>query len=200
MDMTRIYREPTLTHLPNAAVCFDPFHVIKWAGDALELAYQSTPRPTWTITDLSPKQTWQKVRAVLRQPAERLDDTGHAIITKLHTHHPRLWRACNLKERLRNLYRTVPPDHAATYLKRWITAAARAASNAMKTLARRIQRNYHGIINAITHGPSNSLTEGLNAGIRLIQRRAHGYASLDNLIEMIYLCHGGIPTPPPIET
>jgi len=36
--------------------------------------------------------------------------------------------------------------------------------------------------------------EGINAGIRLIQRRANGYASLDNLIEMIHLCHGGVPT------
>jgi transposase len=200
MDMTRIYREPTLAQLPNAAVCFDPFHVIKWAGDALELAYQATPRPTWAIADLTAKQTWQKVRAALRQPAEHLETTGWTLIGKLRTHHPRLWRAWNLKERLRNLYRTVPPDQAATYLKRWITAAGRAASNAIKTLARRIRRNYNGILNAIHHHLSNSLTEGLNAGIRLIQRRAHGYANLDNLIDMIYLCHGGTPTPLPIET
>ncbi|GAA1411833.1 transposase [Catellatospora coxensis] len=40
---------------------------------------------------------------------------------------------------------------------------------------------------------SNSLAEGINAGIRLIQHRAHGYARLDNFTEMIYLCHGGIP-------
>jgi transposase len=200
MDMTRIYREPTLTQLPNAAVCFDPFHVIKWAGDAVELAYQATPRPTWTITGLTPKQTWQKIRTTLRQPAERLDATGWALIHKLRTRHPRLWRAWNLKERLRNLYRTVPPDQATHYLKHWTTAASRAASNAMKTLAGRIRRNTTGILNAIHHGLSNSLTESLNAGIRLIQRRAHGYASLDNLIEMIYLCHGGIPTPLPTET
>lgn len=200
MDMTRIYREPTLAQLPNAAVCFDPFHVIKWAGEAVELAYQATPRPTWNVAGLSPKQTWQKVRVTLRQPCERLDPTGWAIIGKLRTHHRRLWRAWNLKERLRDLYRTVPGDHAASYLTRWITAASHAASNAMKTLARRVRRNYHGILNAIHHGLSNSLTEGLNAGIRLIQRRAHGYASLDNLIEMIYLCHGGISTPLPTET
>jgi hypothetical protein len=68
------------------------------------------------------------------------------------------------------------------------------------TLARRIRRHHQGIINAITHDLSNSLTEGLNAGIRLIQRRAHGYASLDNLIEMIHLCHGGTTTPLPTET
>lgn len=200
MDMTSIYREPTRKHLPNAAICFDPFHVIKWAGDALELAYQATPRSTMTVGELTPAKTWQKVRTTLRAAAEDLDDTGHAIIAKLRTHHRRLYRAWQLKEQLRDLYRTVPPADAATHLKRWITSAKRAASNAFNTLARRVQRNYHGIINALHHDLSNSLTEGLNAGIRLIQRRAHGYADLDNLIEMIYLCHGGIATPLPTET
>jgi transposase len=201
MDMTRIWREPTLQQLPNAAICFDPFHVVKWAGDALELVYQATPRPTtMTIGGLSPAKTWQKVRTVLRLPAEHLDQTGQTIIAKLRIRHRRLYRAWQLKERLRDLYRMVHPDNAATYLKRWITAATRAASNAMRTLAGRIRRNYDGILNAVRYRLSNSLTEGLNAGIRLIQRRAHGYANLDNLIEMIYLCHGGVSTPLPTET
>jgi transposase len=39
MDMTRIYREPTREHLPAAAICFDPFHVVKWAGDTLDVAH-----------------------------------------------------------------------------------------------------------------------------------------------------------------
>ena len=61
------------------------------------------------------------------------------------------------------------------------------------TLARRIRHHFDGIIAAITHRLSNSRIEGINAGIRLIQRRAHGYANLNNLITMIYLCHGGVP-------
>jgi hypothetical protein len=47
---------------------------------------------------------------------------------------------------------------------------------------------------------SNSLLEGVNASIRLIRRRAHGYANLANLIEMIHLGHGGIITKLPTET
>jgi transposase len=202
MDMARIYREPTREHLPDAAICFDPFHVIKWAGDALEQAHQATPRPTtpMTVADLSPAQTWRKVRTTLRAAAENLDHTGHAIIGKLRTRHRRLYRAWQLKEQLRDLYRTIDPTNAAAYLKQWITAAKRSRINGFVALARRIARNFDGIINAVMHGLSNSLTEGLNAGIRLIQRRAHGYANLDNLIDMIYLCHGGIPTPLPTET
>ncbi len=71
----------------------------------------------------------------------------------------------------------------------------RSNINAFMTLARRIHHHFDGIIAAITHRLSNSRIEGINAGTRLIQRRANGYASLDNLIEMIHLCHGGVPTP-----
>ena len=197
MDMTPVWRAPATEYLPNAAICFDPFHVIKWAGEAVELVYQATPRPAWHIDGLSPAQTWQKVRAVLRTPTQRLDQFGHAILAKLRRHHPRLYRAWQLKEQLRELYRTVEPTDAHTYVTGWTARALRAASNAVKLLAGRIQRHHDGIVNAVRHGLSNSLTEGLNAGIRLIQRRAHGYANLHNLIEMIYLCHGSIPTPLP---
>jgi transposase len=76
-------------------------------------------------------------------------------------------------------------------------AAARSYINAFITLSRVIRHYFDGIIVAINHRRSNSRIEGINAGIRLIQRRANGYASLDNLIEMIQLCHGGVPTPLP---
>ncbi|GAA2536322.1 ISL3 family transposase [Winogradskya humida] len=202
MDMTSIYREPTREHLPHAAICFDPFHVITWAGDSLNAAHTSLTKPARaiTVTGLNPAQTWRKIRATLRAAAENLDTTGHAIIEQLRLRHHKLWRAWQLKERLRDLYRTTTATDAATYLKAWITAAKRSRLTGFKALARRIARNFDGIINAITHQLSNSLTEGLNAGIRRIQNRAHGYADLTNLTEMIWLCHGGIPTKPPTQT
>jgi transposase len=202
MDMSRIYREPTREHLPQAAICFDPFHVIKWAGDTLEQAHQLLPRPARPITvpGLSAAQAWRRTRSTLRAAAETLDLTGRQIITALRTRHRRLHRAWQLKEQLRDLYRTVHPADTTTHLTRWITAAKRSRIPGFAALARRIDRNREGILNAVTHGLSNSLAENLNAGIRRIQTRAHGYADLDNLTEMIWLCHGGIPTPLPTPT
>jgi transposase len=39
---------------------------------------------------------------------------------------------------------------------------------------------------------SNSRLGGINAKIRLIQRRGYGFHNLDTLTAMIYLCLGGI--------
>jgi len=115
--------------------------------------------------------TARKVRATLRAAAENLDSTGRQIIAALRTHQRRLYRAWQLKEQLRDLYRNVEAADAAARLKRWITAAKRRRISGVVALARRITRNQQGILNAVHLGLSNSLTEGLNASIRRIQAR-----------------------------
>jgi transposase len=47
---------------------------------------------------------------------------------------------------------------------------------------------------------SNSRLEGINAKIRLIQRRGFGYRNLDALTAMIYLVLGRVAGPLPMET
>jgi transposase len=202
MDMSTIYRDAVRTHLPGATICFDPFHVIKWAGEALNATYNAAnPRAAeLNLDDLNPSQAWRRVRHCLRVGQESLDSTGQAIMEQLRKRYPRLHRAWQLKEQLRDLYRSVDPGNAPTHLKKWITRALRSNINSFVALARRIRRNFTGIIAAVQLGLSNSLVEGTNAGIRLIQARAHGYAKLDNLITMIYLCQGGIPLRIPTET
>lgn len=201
MDMTAIYRKATTAHVPHAKICLDPFHVIKWAGEALDVAYSTTPEQGVKISvdGLTPAKTWQRVRGALRQPAGKHDPTRAAIIEQLRRKHPRLHRAWRLKEDLRRLYQ-IPAADAEDHLRRWINRAKRSGIKVFVILARRLRRHHDGILNAIHLHLSNSILEGINAGIRLIQRRAHGYASLDNLIEMIHLCHGGTTTPLPTET
>ena len=92
----------------------------------------------------------------------------------------------------RRLYQGLTAKAAARHLDKWCHAANRSNINAFMTLSRRIRHHFEGIIAAINHRLSNSRIEGINAGIRLIPRHANGYACLDNLVEMIHLCHGGV--------
>jgi transposase len=55
------------------------------------------------------------------------------------------------------------------------------------------------VVAAVQLGLSNSRLEGINAKIRLIQRRGYGYRNLDSLTAAIYLCLGGITINPPTE-
>ncbi|WP_406046296.1 transposase [Micromonospora sp. NBC_00898] len=107
-------------------------------------------------------------------------------------HKWRVFRAWQLKEDLREFYQGVHPDVADAYLRRWCTRAARSRIPSMVALARRIRRNFDGIVAAVRLGLSNSRLEGINARIRLIQRRGYGLTNLDSLTAMIHLCLGGI--------
>jgi hypothetical protein len=53
---------------------------------------------------------------------------------------------------------------------------------------------------AVELGLSNSRLEGINAKIRLIQRRGFGFRNLDALTAAIYLCLGGVTLDLPTET
>lgn len=195
MDMGGVYYRATRAALPHVAICFDPFHVIQWANQALEAVFATvTPsRPTETTPDHRPtRRTWRRTRYTLRSAGERLDDTQRALLTEIRRHHRQLFRAWELKEDLRAFYREVPPAEARRYLAGWCTAALRSRISQMQTLARKIKKHFDGIVAAVERGLSNSLLEGINAKIRVIQRRGYGHPNPESLAAMIYLCLGGI--------
>jgi transposase len=192
LDASSIYKTIATERIPQATICLDPFHVIGWAGEVIEAAYR-TQAPEFPLGDGRPsRRDWRRARYALRAGKERLGQRHHAILGALRRHSYRLWRTWELKEQLRDLYRIVEPADAAGYLKRWCTAALRSRIPAYKTLVRRIRKHFDAIVAAVQLGMSNSRLEGINAKIRLIQRRGYGHANLDNLTAMIYLCLGGI--------
>ena len=186
MDLGTSYRDATRRRAPDATICFDPFHVIQLANRALDAVYKAADHGT-----ISGRQ-WRKVRGALRTGEERLDDTQAAIVNTVRRTSYRLWRAWDLKEELRWLYRGVPPNKAAAYLRSWINSAVRSRIPAFVNLAQTISRNFDGIVAAIELGLSNSRLEGINSKIRVIQRRGYGHHTAEALTSMIYLCLGGI--------
>jgi hypothetical protein len=76
----------------------------------------------------------------------------------------------------------------------------RSRTKAFTYLVKRIFKRFDAIIAAIELGLSNSRLEGINAKIRLIQRRGDGLRDLDSLTASIYLCPGGTTTNLPTES
>ena len=78
----------------------------------------------------------------------------HHRVNRLRRRRYQLWRAWELKEQFRDLYRTTPPALAAAYLQRWCTSALRSKIPAYQTLVKRIRKHFDGIINAVIWGTS----------------------------------------------
>ncbi|WP_212827334.1 ISL3 family transposase [Polymorphospora rubra] len=184
---------------PQAVRCADPFHVVAWAVDAL---------------DVVRRQAWNNAVGRVRGPAkggpggrgvsaelkrcrwalwknpENLTQKQTAQLAWIARTDSRLHRAYLLKEGLRYAF-TVKGQAGREAIDRWISWARRCRIPAFVDLSRRIVRHRDAIDAALDHGLSNALVESTNAKIRLIIRMAYGFRNIDALISMALLSLGG---------
>ena len=194
MDLGSVYRAATEKAVPHAAICFDPFHVIQLTNRALDQVYmESRHGSDGSITG----RQWRSARFALRAGAERLSDDKRELLLQFRRTRYRLWRAWELKERLRDLYRNVAPSDARDHFGSWLRSASASRIKSFVILARQLRRHFDRIVAAVEWGLSNSRLEGINGKIRVIQRRGYGHPSPHSLASMIYLCLGGITIPLP---
>jgi transposase len=174
---------------PNAALCVDPFHVIKLATDALD----EVRREVWNDArhgghDQQARRLKGARYALWKNP-ERLTGRQRRKLSEIQQTNRRLYRAYLLKEQLRQIYR-LPADEAIALLEAWLAWARRCRLPAFIKLAKTITEQRAGIVAAIRHGLSNALVEAVNTKIRLIARRAFGLHSADALIALAMLSLG----------
>jgi transposase len=199
IDMSAGYENAVRTAVPAAQVCFDPFHVVKLANEAVN----DVRRADWNAHAKSTTQTgkWLKgVRWALLKAPERLTVHQQTKLAEVQHANRGLYRAYLLKEELRALYHLDDRSLAAEHLTAWLAWASRSKLRPFVKLARTIRRYRDGILAAIRLGLSNARLEGLNSKVRLISHRSFGFHGPDALIALIYLCAGGIVIDPPFTT
>ncbi len=194
---------------PNAVRVADPFHVVKWATDALD----EVRREAWNDArrqaraepkrgrgrpraDATPRpgseraKTLKGARYSLWKNPEDLTENQQVKLAWIAASDPKLYRAYLLKEGLRLVFQ-MPHKAAAVALDRWISWARRCRIPAFVKLQKRIVKHRARILAAIEHGLSNGLIESTNTKIRLITRMAYGFHSADALIALALLNLGG---------
>jgi transposase len=199
IDMSAGYEHAVRAALPDAEVCFDPFHVVKLGNEAVN----QVRRADWNAHAKSTTTTgrWLKgVRWALLKAPERLTDRQAAKLAEVQHANRGLYRAYLLKEELRALYHLDDRSLAAAHLDAWLAWASRSKLKPFVKLARTIRRHRDGILAAIRLGLTNARLEGLNSKVRLISHRSFGFHGPDPLIALIYLCAGGITIAPPFTT
>jgi len=121
-----------------------------------------------------------------------LTTSQRLVLEELRRSRSVLYRAWQLKEALRDVYRLRDLGAAHQFLDRWLAWACRSRIPAFVKLSKTIRARRDGILPPPEPGPSHSKLEGLNSKIRLINHRGYGHHSAAAVIAMIYLCCGGI--------
>lgn len=183
---------------PNAIQCADPFHVVAWASDALDVERRrawnqaSGRRHTRGRRNVAHGQArrLKRARYALWKNPENLTEHQRTKLAWIAKCDPRLYRAYLLKEGLRTVF-VLKGEAGKQALDRWITWARRSRIPAFVELQRKIVRHRTAIDAALDTGLSNALIESTNTKIRLLTRIAFGFRSPDALIALAMLALGG---------
>jgi transposase len=194
------------TRCAHAVMCADPFHVVKWANDALE----QLRRQRWNEARGGQNRSGsdrrrgrhptvhplKKVKYALVKNPENLTGKQHRQLEWVMKTDEQLWRAYLLKEGLRHVFE-LGGEEGKEALDHWISWARRCRIPVFVELARKVVRHRAAIDAALDHGLSNALSESTNTKIRLLTRVAFGFHSADALIGLAMLALGGLCPPLP---
>jgi transposase len=186
---------------PNAVQCADPFHIVKWATEALDevrrQAWNDARRSGQTRGNgrgrrdaVGDARRLKNARYALWKNPEDLTDKQRDKLAWIAKTDPRLHRAYLLKEGLRFVFKT-KGEEGKQALDRWLSWARRCRIPAFVHLGKRITAVRASIDAALEHGLSNALIESVNTKIRLITRIAFGFRSPQALIALAMLNLGG---------
>ena len=188
---------------PNALQSADPFHVVAWAIDALDIerrrAWNAAKgrRQTREVGRRHPRATGdaqhiaQSRYALWKNPGDLTGRQRHQLDWIAKTD-PRLWRAYLLKEGLRYVFAVKGAEGKAA-LDRWTSWARRSRIPAFVHLQRKIAIHRSAIDAALDTGLSQALIESTNTKIRLLTRIAFGFHGYRPLVALAMLALGSHP-------
>jgi len=201
-DMADWIAKTVTARAPNAIRCADPFHVVAWAIEALDVErrrawnqaagrrIKASPGRRGRTTGNS-RQISRSRYALWKNP-EDLNPRQHQQLEWVAKTDPKLWRAYLLKEGLRYVF-AVKGEEGKEALDQWLVWARRSQLPAFVHLAKRVTKHRAAIDANLEHGLSQGLIESTNTKIRLLTRIAFGFHGPQPLIALALLALGSHP-------
>ena len=186
IDMSPAYQKGVREHLPKAQVVFDPFHVMKLAGEAVD----AVRKPLHREGSLGKGAMW-----ALRGNWGNLREEQRELRIALCARHRTLGRALALRESLQDVWQWPGPASAAMHLRGWCSWAARSRLAPFQKLARTIKAHWDGILGFYPNRVTSAAIEAINGLIQTARRRARGFRNFENLRSICYWIAGRLTLP-----
>ena len=173
-DMSPAYIDAVLTHLPNATLVFDRFHVIKLYNEKLSELRRALYHQ---LKDTTQKNVLKGVRWLLLKRPENLDPSRQEpqrLKEALRLNEP-LAIAYLLKDELNEIWEQEDQETAATLLMDWITYAESTGIQMLQKFAKTLRFHAWGILAWYDYPISTGPLEGTNNKIKTMKRQAYGF-------------------------
>jgi transposase len=185
-------------HCPRARICLDPFHVVMWAGKALDAVRAQVYTAARKAGQKAVADSVKGAKWALWKNAADLTTHQQAKLAHIEQTNQPLFRAYLLNQQLRQVFTSPGGADRADLLDAWLDWAQTSDLTQFADLAYRIRRYWReDIINTLTYQLSNGLVESTNTKIRLLTRIAFGFKNPQALIAMVrlHLCGYDLPLP-----
>ena len=195
-DAAQWIADEVALNCPNAVRCADAFHIVAWAGDALD----QVRRDTWNAARQGGMSVHARdlkgARYALWKNPENLTSRQQAKLAWVAKVNHQLFRAYLLKEQLREVF-ALKGEEGKRLLDSWLGWARRCRIPSLVHLGRRISKHREAIDATLDHRLSNGLVESTNTKLRLLTRIAFGFKSPAAMIALAMLNLGGYCPPLP---
>jgi transposase len=182
LDMSKAFIKGVKEALPNAEITFDPFHLIKHMNDALSQVRAEEAK-------FYPEMMKGSRYSFLKNP-ENLTKKQEETLTRLCCYRLKTARAYLIKLALQDVYFALTREEAEVRLKNWYSWAIRSQIEQVRAVAKTVKNHWSGILSWFNSKLSNGFIEAINGLIQAAKRRARGYRTTKNLINMAYLIAG----------
>jgi transposase len=178
-------------HAPQAGLCLDAFHVVKWAGEKLDELRRRTAGELRAAGRGGEAAARGKGMWALRKDYKKLSPGQRGSLAQIAVTNKPLYKGYLIKEQIRAAFKAKGEDGKS--LMRGVTAwAHRCRIPEFAKLARTLSRYREPIEATLDGGPSNGRAEALNSQVSALITRARGFRSATALINMIDFVHGGL--------
>jgi transposase len=186
MDMWKVFTKSARTNIPQAAILYDKFHVMRHLGEALD----TVRKMEYARLSGKDRSYIKGQKYTLLSNRENLTLDGRKALKKLLGANRRLHTAYLLKESFGQLWSYQTEGWARRFFEHWKQALKWQRLEPYEKFAAMIERHWEGI--AAYSRPANKVSlgfvEGLNNKIRVIQRRAYGLRDEEYLRLKILTC------------
>ena len=170
-DMSAAYWSAVREHLPDAALVFDKFHVIKLMNERLDDLRRQMVREAEGPLKLRIKGTRF---LLLRNPEILQEDQIPKLDQALQLNEP-LLLGWYLKEELRELWNQPSRQKMAAFLKDWCLKAEQTAIGQLLKMAKTLRTHASGILAYARHPITSGKLEGINNKIKTLTKRSYGF-------------------------
>jgi transposase len=187
-DMSPAYIDAVTTHLPEAVLVFDRFHIVKLFNEKFTDLRRELHR---AAKDGLEKNVLKGTRWLLLKRPENLDASRneHERLEEALRLNAPLATAYYLKEELNEFWEQDDQEEAEAFLLDWIVRAESTDIHILRQFARTLRFHAHGLLAYYDYSISTGPLEGTNNKIKTMKRQAYGFRDHQFFILKLYALH-----------